>query len=301
MGRIVGTIVGGVLGIGIHHLLGPGHSWWTLVIIVGALTIGAYNYSISYPAFVTFLVIALAQLYALDGEKLDTTLLYRLGENATGAAIAAIIATLVLPVSTYSTVRTGVDGYLQALKTFANNLSAHLTDPDVRIRSDVRAVDHALFQVKDVVSHLFPSFIINRRHSAHRYRRAHAMTDVLTSAVSDVRSLAHNASAASPFKDPSELLTLQRSIDDLTQSISEVQQQLNHQHHNAPTAATKGLAASNHDHNDIGLSSTMLSLNGLASQVALLAQRRQQTAETVTSRPDPGIGSRMSDNATTEP
>lgn len=274
--RIVGTILGGVLGLGIYHLVGPEHPWWTLLVIVGALTIGAYTISASYPVFVTCLVIALAQLYATAGGSLDTTLLYRLVENATGAVIAAIVATVILPVSTYSVIRAGLDGYLQALKSFTANLSAHLTDPDIRIRSDVRALDHALFQVKAAVSQLFPTSLLNGGRGTYRYRsyrRARAMTDLLASAVDDARSLAHNTSAACLHANSSGTTTLRQSIDDLTKSIGEVQQQLNKRHHNKPTALTKGLAPNIHNDNDTQLRSTLVSLNSLASQVVVLAQR----------------------------
>jgi hypothetical protein len=38
--------------------------------------------------------------------------LYRLAENGTGAVIAATVATVFLPISTYSVIRTGLLGYL---------------------------------------------------------------------------------------------------------------------------------------------------------------------------------------------
>jgi len=68
---------------------------------------------INYAAFVTCLVIGLAQVYALAGGDLDTTLLYRLAENGAGAVIAAIVATVILPVSSYSVIHTGLDGCIQ--------------------------------------------------------------------------------------------------------------------------------------------------------------------------------------------
>jgi hypothetical protein len=104
-------------------------------------------------------------------------------ENGTGAVIAVIVATVILPVSTYSVIRTGLHGYLQSLRTFVDDLGGHLTGPDVRIRSDVRAVDHALFQIKDAESHLLPPFSFHSNgRTARRYRRAKALTDILSSA-----------------------------------------------------------------------------------------------------------------------
>jgi len=163
-----------VIGVVIHDLIGPEPAWWTIaIVIVAALTIGAYAIKASYAVFVTCLVISLAQLYALETGDLSTTLLYRLAENGTGAVIAATVATVFLPISTYSVIRTGLLGYMQRLSTFVADLGEHLTDPDVRIRSDVRAVDHALFQIKDAESLLLPPFSIHGNgRAARRYRRA---------------------------------------------------------------------------------------------------------------------------------
>jgi len=71
-----------VIGVVIHDLIGPGPAWWTIaIIIVAALTIGAYAMKINYAAFVTCLVIGIVQVYALASGDLDTTLLYRLAEK----------------------------------------------------------------------------------------------------------------------------------------------------------------------------------------------------------------------------
>ncbi len=225
MRRVVGTAIGAVIGVVIHDLIGPGPAWWTIaIIIVAAFTIGAYAMKINYAAFVTCLVIGIAQVYALAGGDLDTTLLYRLAENSTGAVIAAIVATLILPVSTYSVIHTGLHGYLQSLHTFVDDLGWHLTGPDVRIRSDVRAVDHALFQIKDAESHLLPPFSIHSNgRAARRYRRAKALIDILSSATSEVHNIAHDASISGQV-NTTNVEALRRSIGTLTRFIGDAQQ-----------------------------------------------------------------------------
>ena len=73
----------------------------TLAVIVVAMSIGAYFITVNYAAFVTCLVITLAQLYALTMPGgLDTLLAFRLAENLLGAAVGLIVALLVLPVPT---------------------------------------------------------------------------------------------------------------------------------------------------------------------------------------------------------
>lgn len=154
--RILGTVFGAVLGIAIHQLTGQTHPWWTLTIILLALTIGAYAISVSYPVFVTGLVIALVQLYALAGGNLNILLVHRLAENALGAVIAMIVTLVVLPISTRAVIRVGLHGYLQAMKAFVADFGRYLNGPDtgIRLRFGSRALDHALFQSRQVASHL---------------------------------------------------------------------------------------------------------------------------------------------------
>jgi uncharacterized membrane protein YccC len=99
--RGVGTVLGAVIGIALHHLIGSAQAdpWGTLAVIVVALSIGAYFISVNYAAFVTCLVIMLAQLYPLTAPGgLDVLLAFRLAENLLGAAVGVLIALLVLPI-----------------------------------------------------------------------------------------------------------------------------------------------------------------------------------------------------------
>jgi uncharacterized membrane protein YccC len=184
--RGVGTVLGAVIGIALHHLIGSAQAdpWGTLAVIVVAMSIGAYFITVNYAAFVTCLVVTLVQLYALTAPGgLDILLAYRLGENLLGAAVGILVALLVLPVPTGAVIRAGLHGYLQALSSFAANLGTHLADPDtdVRLRGDSRALDHALFQTGLVVGHLVP-------HSA-RHQRADALLDRLSEGARQVRTI----------------------------------------------------------------------------------------------------------------
>ncbi|HSY16101.1 MAG TPA: FUSC family protein [Jatrophihabitantaceae bacterium] len=200
--RAVGTIVGAVIGVAIHDLIGHSSGWWTLLVIVVALAIGAAAISEIYPIWVAGLVVALAQVYSLEGGSLDTLLAHRLAENVLGAAIAAVVSLLVLPISTRAAIRVGLHSYLKALNAFAVNLGQYLTglDPNVRLRSDARALDHTLFQTRQVSSHLLRSpgpgpagerELLSRLEPRHD--RLDELIDSLSTATRQIKSLARHA------------------------------------------------------------------------------------------------------------
>jgi uncharacterized membrane protein YccC len=213
--RGVGTVLGAVIGIALHHLIGSAQAdpWGTLAVIVIAMSIGAYFITVNYAAFVTCLVITLVQLYALTAPGgLDILLAYRLGENLLGAAVGILVALLVLPVPTGAVIRTGLHGYLRALSGFAANLGTHLADPGtgVRLRADSRALDHALFQTGLVVGHLVP-------YSA-RHQRADALLDRLSEGARQVRTIVRHV-PSSPCR-PGIATTLSPLIETLTTTIA---------------------------------------------------------------------------------
>jgi uncharacterized membrane protein YccC len=213
--RGVGTVLGAVIGLALHHLIGSAQAdpWGTLAVIVVAMSMGAYFITVNYAAFVTCLVIALVQLYALTAPSgLDILLAYRLGENLLGAAVGILVALLVLPVPTGAVIRAGLHGYLQALSSFAANLGTHLADPDtdVRLRADSRALDHALFQTRLVVGHLVP-------HSA-RHQRADALLDRLSEGARQVRTIVRHV-PPSPSR-PGAATTVTPLIETLTTTIA---------------------------------------------------------------------------------
>ena len=127
-------------------------------------------------------------------------------------AVGVLVALLVLPVSTRAVIRTGLHGYLQALRSFATSLGTHLADPDtdVRLRADSRALDHALFQTRLVASHLVP-------HSARR-QRADAVLDRLSGGARQVRTIVGHV-PPSPSR-PGVVTTVTPLIETLTTTIA---------------------------------------------------------------------------------
>jgi uncharacterized membrane protein YccC len=276
--RLAGTIVGAVLGIGIHSLIGSGQPWWFLTVVVLALTVCAYAITVNYPMYVACLVIALTQVYALGGVDLPPTLLYRLAENGIGAVTAAVIAVVVLRVSTYSVIRAGLSGYQHALETFAADLAVHLTDPnaDVRIHSDVRAVDHALFQFREAVQLLPRISVFRTRRSANRYQRAKTLTGILAAATDDVHSLAQQGPPTTYGPDAADP-GVWRRIEALASSISDVQRRLDGYREGTPAPGTTAIAdqpAETNADND-PRQHTLTLLSRLTSQLSLIAPRPQ--------------------------
>jgi hypothetical protein len=231
--RAVGTVLGAVIGIALHHVIGSAQAdpWGTLAVIVVALSIGAYFITVNYAAFVTCLVVMLTQVYPLTASSgLDTLLAYRLAENLLGAAVGLLVALLVLPVPTRAVLRVGLHGYLQALSSFAANLGTHLADPDtgVRLRADSRALDHALFQTGLVVGHLVP-------HSARR-QRATALLDRLSEGARQVHTIVGHV-PPSPSR-PGVSATVTPLIETLTTTIAALDRRVDEA--GSPASASSG-------------------------------------------------------------
>lgn len=201
--RAVGTVAGALLGLGIHALVGA-HTGLTVGAIVAFLAVGAYFITTAYAVFVGCLVTALTQLYglAVSGTALDVFLVHRLVENVVGGAVMLVVTLVVLPMSTRAVAAAGLSSSLDALSRFLDHVAGQLTEPetDARLRSDARAVDHALFQTRQVASHLLavPTLplrpALGRAVGAPSYRQhLTRVLDGLTDASIQVRRIAHHA------------------------------------------------------------------------------------------------------------
>jgi uncharacterized membrane protein YccC len=153
--RVVGTVLGAVIGIALVHLIGPGHIYWTMAVIVVGLAFGSWGLQFQYAYTVTGLVVALVQLYALTApyNQMDWLLTQRLIDNALGMAVAAGCAAVLFPVSTRKVAREANRAYLSALEQLIAQVAVRWKEPDtpVRLRGSARALDAALLQVDSVV------------------------------------------------------------------------------------------------------------------------------------------------------
>lgn len=209
--RIIGTIIGAVLGIGAFSLLGTDHPLGTVALIVVCLTIGTYFILSNYAIWVVGLVITLSQLYALTGVDLDATLAYRLAENAVGTGAAVLVTLLVLPISTRSMIREGIRGHLDALRTLVSNTSS---GPGERgLRADARAVDAALYRLHSVNRTLVRSPI------GDNHRELGELITALEQANRHARHLVRHVDAAS---SPRLRAEIDRTTASLTEGIDEL-------------------------------------------------------------------------------
>ncbi|MFD7179671.1 FUSC family protein [Streptomyces sp. NPDC059904] len=186
--RVVGSVAGAVVGITLFHLIGPGHIYWTLLVIAVGLAFGAFSMQRRYAYVVVGIVVALVQVYGLSasGGSMDRLLTYRLLDNALGMLVATVCAVLIFPVSTRKISREATHGYLSALEELTAQLDERWKNPEapVRLRGAARTVESALHQVKSVHQ---PLIWMPR---GTRGRRADNLLGVLGTATRHARSLA---------------------------------------------------------------------------------------------------------------
>ena len=186
--RVTGTVVGAVAGILLLHLIGPGHVYWTLLVIVAAMSIGSWGMQRRYAYWVIGLVIALVQLYGLTTPYggMDWLLTERLMDNTLGILVATACAALVFPISTREVAREAAHGYLAALDQLVTQVAERWQDPQapVRLRGTARTVDAALHQLHSAARPLFRMPFGNRSH------RADEVLSALVTATGHARALA---------------------------------------------------------------------------------------------------------------
>jgi hypothetical protein len=153
--RMVGTVAGAVIGIALLHLIGPGHIYWTLAVIVAGIAFGAWGFQRRYAYWLAGLVTALVQTYGLTTpyRNLDWLLTQRLMDNALGIMAATVSAALIFPVPTRKIAREAQHAYMCALEHLVGQVAVRWKEPDapVRLRGAARGVDAALLQVQSAV------------------------------------------------------------------------------------------------------------------------------------------------------
>jgi uncharacterized membrane protein YccC len=144
--RVFGTVLGILVGSLLAHLVG--RSPWAIVVIIGALGFGVYFMKISYALMVVGMTVMVSQLYEQLGEYSDHLLVLRLEETAVGATVAAVAALVIFPVNTRRAATIAARGHLEALADLLGRLGDRIgEDPEVRLTSASRALDHAAHQL----------------------------------------------------------------------------------------------------------------------------------------------------------
>ncbi|WP_406136092.1 FUSC family protein [Streptomyces sp. NBC_01089] len=186
--RMVGTAVGAVVGIWLLHVIGPGHVYPTLLVIVAGLTLGAWGMQRQYAYWVVGLVVALVQLYGMTTpySGMDHLLAERLLDNGIGILVATACAALIFPLSTRKVAQEADRGYVAALEHLVTQIRERWEDPEapVRLRGAARGVDAALFQVRSVARPLV------RMPIGVRGRGAENRLALLATATAHARALA---------------------------------------------------------------------------------------------------------------
>jgi hypothetical protein len=147
--RVLGTLLGGFVGVGIAHLLGVGHPIATLALLSAAMAVGAYSISAYYSVWAGSLAFALIQLYSFTGGYQDSVVVLRAGENALGAVIATLVALVVLPIATRTLLRRAQATHVESLATFVRE-SGEVWSGSAGAdgtREQARAVDQAAHEL----------------------------------------------------------------------------------------------------------------------------------------------------------
>lgn len=152
--RIIGTVVGAVVGVALVHLIGPGHVYWTLTVIVVACTAGTWGMKRQYAYWAVGLVTALVQMYALTTPtgQLDHLLTQRVEDNGLGIVVATLCASVIFPAPTRRVARESVRAHLSAVADLVKRVGERWQDPEapVRLRGAGLAVSSALHQAQAV-------------------------------------------------------------------------------------------------------------------------------------------------------
>lgn len=150
--RVLGTVVGALVGGLLAHLVGP-HGWIAIIVILCAIFFGIYLMRISYAFMVIGITVMVSQLYVQLDEFTNSLLVLRLEETALGAAIAAATVLCVFPLRTRHVARLSSQRFLEAIDDVVATAIVVLDGSDTRVglRAAVRRMDDA-YQTLTVVS-----------------------------------------------------------------------------------------------------------------------------------------------------
>jgi len=153
--RVLGTVVGAVVGGLLAHLVGP-HGWIAILVILGAIFFGIYLMRISYAFMVIGITVMVSQLYVQLDEFTDSLLVLRLEETALGAAIAAATVLCVFPLRTGRVARLSSQRFLEAIDDVVDTAVGVLDGSRTRgdLRAAVRRMDDAYQTLRAVARQL---------------------------------------------------------------------------------------------------------------------------------------------------
>jgi uncharacterized membrane protein YgaE (UPF0421/DUF939 family) len=144
--RVLGTVVGIVIGSLLAHVVGHDAKWSITVILV-SLFFGFYLMRINYAFMVVGITVTVSQLYVSLNEFSNSLLLLRLEETSIGAATAILAVLFVLPLRTRRVLRVATRAYVESVAQLVEHATGHLLGDDHdhgrELRSDARTIDAA--------------------------------------------------------------------------------------------------------------------------------------------------------------
>ncbi|HSY16206.1 MAG TPA: FUSC family protein, partial [Jatrophihabitantaceae bacterium] len=153
--RLAGTALGATIGIIVVHLVGHGHSFLIVALIVGSVSVGVLGLQNFYFFFVTFLTIGLVQIYALStpNSGINWLLTQRVIETGLGLVVGTLAVALLFPLTMRGVKYEAEHGYLNALEQLMTKVAERWSTPgaQVRLRGAARAVDAALYQIRSTL------------------------------------------------------------------------------------------------------------------------------------------------------
>jgi hypothetical protein len=142
--RVVGTVIGIVLGSLVADAVGH-HSYWSVAVILLSLFFGFYLTRVDSAFMAIGVTVMISQLYVQLHEFSNSLLLIRLEETALGAAVAIVVVTFVLPLRTRRVLRVAMRNHVKAVGALVDHSSTHLLGLDHEevhtLRADARSVD----------------------------------------------------------------------------------------------------------------------------------------------------------------
>jgi uncharacterized membrane protein YccC len=145
LSRIAGTLAGIVVGSRLVDLIGAHRAGWMIVVILASVLLGLYLQHASYAFLVTGVTVMVSQLYAEIGDFSDALLILRLEETAIGAAVAAVVVLVVLPLHASRVARVALRDYLAAMASLLRHAYAAFggADDAALLQGDTRVLTTA--------------------------------------------------------------------------------------------------------------------------------------------------------------
>jgi Fusaric acid resistance protein-like len=146
--RVIGTVVGVLMGAVLAHLVGD-VVWLQILVVLSSLFLGLYLFRVNYTFMTIGITVMVSELYVELNEFSNHLLLLRLGETSVGAGVALLTVVLVLPLGVGRVAHVAARKQIETLADLADRCLDRLADPastsgsDLELRAAARRVDMA--------------------------------------------------------------------------------------------------------------------------------------------------------------